>query len=59
MVITGKGRYFTAGIDLNGAVGNRHGDSSNEGVHPSWNLRRNLSQPDLNLAVWKKGYTTR
>ena len=47
MVIAAKGRYFTAGIDLNDPVGNRPGDPSTSAVHPGWNFRRNYRSHHL------------
>ena len=45
MVITGKGTYFTAGIDLMTSVGNRPGNPETEHLHPGWNFRRNYPEP--------------
>ena len=47
MVITGKGRYFTAGVDLHGGVGDRPGDPANRDQHPGWNFRRNYRSHHL------------
>ena len=47
MVITGTGRYFTAGIDLNSPVGNRPGDPDTRASHPGWNFRRNYRSHHL------------
>ncbi|CUU54867.1 Enoyl-CoA hydratase/carnithine racemase [Parafrankia irregularis] len=41
LVITGVGRYFTAGVDLSEPVGNRQGNPETEHLHPGWNMRRN------------------
>lgn len=47
MVITGRGRYFTAGIDLQGGVGDRPGDRANGDQHRGWNFRRNYRSHHL------------
>ena len=47
MVITGHGRYFTAGIDLSDPVGKRPGDPATEAGHPGWNFRRNYRSHHL------------
>jgi enoyl-CoA hydratase/carnithine racemase len=47
MVITAKGRYFSAGIDLNDPVGNRPGSPATEGAHRGWNFRRNYRSHHL------------
>jgi enoyl-CoA hydratase/carnithine racemase len=47
LVITGKGQYFTAGIDLNSPVGNRPGNPVTESSHPGWNFRRNYRSHHL------------
>jgi enoyl-CoA hydratase/carnithine racemase len=47
MVITGKGPYFTAGIDLRRPVGNRPGDPATARQHPGWNFRRNYRSHHL------------
>jgi len=47
MVITGKGPYFTAGIDLLTTVGNRPGNPETEHLHPGWNFRRNYRSHHL------------
>jgi enoyl-CoA hydratase/carnithine racemase len=47
MVITGKGRYFTAGMDLNEPVGNRPGNPETEAAHRGWNFRRNYRSHHL------------
>ena len=36
MVITAKGAYFTAGIDLLTTVGDRPGNPETEHLHPGW-----------------------
>src|ERR1700691_4375041 len=41
MVITAKGPYFTAGIDLANRSGNRPGNPETEHLHPGLNYRRN------------------
>lgn len=47
MVITGKGRYFTAGIDINDMPGNASDDSPAESPHPGWNFRRRYRRHHL------------
>jgi enoyl-CoA hydratase len=47
MVITGKGRYFTAGMDLGAGGGNRPGNPETMHVHPGWNFRRNYRSHHL------------
>jgi enoyl-CoA hydratase len=47
MVITAKGPYFTAGIDLMTTVGNRPGNPETEHLHPGWNFRRNYRSHHL------------
>jgi enoyl-CoA hydratase len=41
LVITGTGRYFTAGMDLSTQVGTSPGNPETEAAHPGWNFRRN------------------
>jgi enoyl-CoA hydratase/carnithine racemase len=40
MVITGTGRYFTAGIDINDMPGSSPDGTRTESAHPGWNFRR-------------------
>jgi len=47
LVITGKGRYFTAGLDLAVPGGNRPGNPETEHLHPGWNFRRNYRSHHL------------
>jgi enoyl-CoA hydratase/carnithine racemase len=47
LVITGVGRYFTAGIDLAAGAGNRPGNPATEHTHPGWNFRRNYRSHHL------------
>lgn len=47
MVITAKGRYFTAGLDLSGPGGNRPGNPETMHLHPGWNFRRNYRSHHL------------
>jgi enoyl-CoA hydratase len=47
MVITGKGQYFTSGIDLNSSIGNRPGNPATELSQPGWNFRRNYRSHHL------------
>lgn len=47
MVITGRGRYFTSGIDLRSPVGNRPADPATSASHPGWNFRRNYRSHHL------------
>lgn len=47
MVITGKGKYFTAGQDLATGGGTRPGDPETEHLHPGWNFRRNYRSHHL------------
>ena len=47
MVITAKGPYFTAGIDLLTTVGNRPGNPETEHLHAGWNFRRNYRSHHL------------
>jgi enoyl-CoA hydratase len=47
LVITGRGRYFTAGLDLSVPGGNRPGDPATQHLHPGWNFRRNYRSHHL------------
>jgi enoyl-CoA hydratase len=47
LVITAKGRYFTAGLDLAALGGNRPGNPETEHLHPGWNFRRNYRSHHL------------
>ncbi len=47
MVITARGRYFTAGLDLSTRGGNRPGNPETEHLHPGWNFRRNYRSHHL------------
>ena len=47
MVITAKGPYFTAGIDIASGTGNRPGNPETEHLHPGWNFRRNYRSHHL------------
>ncbi len=47
MVITGIGRYFTAGLDMKTLGGTRHGNPETEHLHPGWNFRRNFRSHHL------------
>ena len=47
MVITAKGKYFTAGLDLSGPGGNRPGNPETMHLHPGWNFRRNYRSHHL------------
>jgi enoyl-CoA hydratase len=47
LVITAKGKYFTAGIDLAASVGNRPGNPETRHLHPGWNYRRNYRSHHL------------
>jgi enoyl-CoA hydratase/carnithine racemase len=47
LVITAKGRYFTAGLDLAAGGGNRPGDPATAHLHPGWNFRRNYRSHHL------------
>jgi enoyl-CoA hydratase/carnithine racemase len=40
LVITGKGRYFTAGMDLKEVTGNRPDRPEPSATHPGWSFRR-------------------
>jgi len=47
LVITGTGKYFTAGIDLGNTVGDAAGNPETEHLHPGWNFRRNYRSHHL------------
>ncbi|MCY4272735.1 MAG: enoyl-CoA hydratase/isomerase family protein [bacterium] len=47
MVITAKGRYFTAGQDISSPPGNRPGDPATMDQHPGWNFRRHYRSHHL------------
>jgi len=47
MIITAKGRYFTAGLDMATLGGTRHGNPETEHLHPGWNFRRNFRSHHL------------
>jgi len=47
MVITAKGPYFTAGLDMATLGGTRHGNPETEHLHPGWNFRRNFRSHHL------------
>jgi enoyl-CoA hydratase/carnithine racemase len=47
LVITGTGKYFTAGIDLSEPVGGFANPSETEHLHPGWNFRRNYRELHL------------
>jgi len=47
LVITAKGRYFTAGLDMRTLGGTRHGNPETEHLHPGWNFRRNFRSHHL------------
>ena len=47
MVITAKGRYFTAGQDISSPAGNRPGDPETMEQHPGWNFRRDYRSHHL------------
>ena len=47
MVITAKGKYFTAGQDLATGGGTRPGNPETEHLHPGWNFRRNYRSHHL------------
>jgi enoyl-CoA hydratase len=47
MVITAKGKYFTAGFDLSAPGGNRPGNPETMHQHPGWNFRRNYRSHHL------------
>lgn len=47
LVITAKGRYFTAGQDISSPAGNRPGDPETMDQHPGWNFRRDYRSHHL------------
>jgi len=47
LVITGTGKYFTAGIDLSEPVGGFANPSETAHLHPGWNFRRNYREHHL------------
>ncbi len=47
LVITAKGRYFTAGQDISSPAGNRPGDPDTMDRHPGWNFRRDYRSHHL------------
>jgi enoyl-CoA hydratase len=47
MVITAKGPYFTAGLDLAAGGGTRPGNPETMHLHPGWNFRRNYRSHHL------------
>jgi enoyl-CoA hydratase len=47
LVITGTGKYFTAGMDLATPVGTSPGNPDTEASHPGWNFRRNYRSHHL------------
>lgn len=47
LVITAKGRYFTAGQDISSPAGNRPGDPETMHRHPGWNFRRDYRSHHL------------
>ncbi len=47
LVITARGKYFTAGLDLSAPGGNRPGDPETQHLHPGWNFRRNYRSHHL------------
>jgi enoyl-CoA hydratase/carnithine racemase len=47
LVITGTGKYFTAGMDLGTQVGSSPGNPATEDQHPGWNFRRNYRSHHL------------
>ncbi len=47
MVITGRGQYFTCGMDLTSPWGTRPGNPETEQLHPGWNFRRNYRSHHL------------
>jgi enoyl-CoA hydratase/carnithine racemase len=47
LVITGTGKYFTAGMDLSTHVGSSPGNPETEWQHPGWNFRRDYRSHHL------------
>lgn len=47
MVITAKGRFFTAGIDLSYGAGDRPANPETAHLHPGWSYRRNYRSHHL------------
>lgn len=47
LVLTAKGRYFCAGIDLSHGAGNRPADPATAHLHPGWSYRRNYRSHHL------------
>jgi enoyl-CoA hydratase/carnithine racemase len=47
MLITARGRYFSAGIDLAARTGDRPGNPETQHLHPGWNYRRNYRSHHL------------
>jgi enoyl-CoA hydratase/carnithine racemase len=47
LVITARGPYFTAGIDVAQPWGTRPGNRETRHLHPGWNLRRNYRSHHL------------
>jgi enoyl-CoA hydratase len=47
LVITARGKYFTAGLDLSAPGGNRPGNPETQHLHPGWNFRRNYRSHHL------------
>jgi len=47
LVITGTGKYFTAGMDLSTHVGSSPGNPETEHLHPGWNFRRDYRSHHL------------
>jgi enoyl-CoA hydratase/carnithine racemase len=47
LVITGTGKYLTAGMDLGTHVGSSPGNPETEHLHPGWNFRRDYRSHHL------------
>src|SRR6266446_4479607 len=47
LVISAKGRYFSAGNDLRHRAGSSPGDPATMHLHPGWNYRRNYRSHHL------------
>lgn len=47
LVITGVGKYFTAGMDMTTHVGSSPGNPETEAQHPGWNFRRDYRSHHL------------